>query len=51
MKLTMVTSVIGSHLLRIKSDFIWVWSLSPKSDIILKLVGIIGSDLFMKGSS
>ena len=51
MKSTMGTSIIGGNLLRIKSDFIWVRLLSPKSDIILKLIGITGSDLFMKGSS
>ena len=51
MKLTMSTNVIGGNLLRIKSDFIWVRLLSPKLDIILKLIGINGSDLFMRGSS
>ena len=49
MKLTMGTSVIGGNLLKIKSDFIWVRLLSPKLDMSLKLIGINGSDLFMKG--
>ena len=40
--------VIGDYLLRRKLDFIWTRLLSPKSDIILKLIGITGSDLFMR---
>ena len=47
----MGTSVIGGNLLRIKLDSVWVRLFSPKLDIILKLIGINGSDLFMKGSS
>ena len=47
---TMGTSVIGGNFLRIKLDSVWVRLLSPKLDIILKLIGINGSDLFMKGS-
>ena len=50
-KSTIATSALGGNLLRIKSVFIWVRLLSLKSDIILKLIGINGSDLFMKGSS
>ena len=50
-ELAMGTSVISGNLLRIKSDFIWVRLLSPKLDINLKLIGINGSDLFMKGLS
>ena len=48
MKLTIGTSVIGGNLPRMKSDFVWVKLLNPKLDIILKLNGINGSDLFMR---
>ena len=51
MRLRMGTSVIGGNLLRIILDFVLVRLLSPKLDIILKLIRINGYDLFMKGSS